>query len=249
MIFNCIAPGEMNEDMLLVYLDDPAGLENLTRQQIEAHLAQCAGCTEHLAALRQTEQLFQVALFRHSCPDLDSLLQYQAGFLSAAAHQSLQQHLATCIYCPQELAQLARVAQASEPVSQPVAAPLKEWLEAGRRFIKAALLPATQTPLALRGQYQAPQVYLASPYQITLAKISPLVQGDHWEIQGQVIHEDAPLTPFQGIVELWQGDQLIKTENVDEFGFFVFPEVHLGQYSLRVTLKAEILAIDDFILA
>lgn len=246
MIFNCIAPEEINEDDLLVYLDDPAGLEKATRQQLEAHLAQCAGCAEYLAALRQAEQLFQAGLFRQSCPDLDSLLQYQAGFLSAAAYQSIQHHLTTCVYCPQELAQLARVEPTLESVVQPVVPPLKQWLEAGRHLIKAVLRPATQTSFALRGQPQLQQTYLAPPYQIALAKIPPLVQGDYWEIQGQVLREDAPLTPFQGIVELWQGEQLIKTENVGEFGFFIFPELHLGQYSLRVVLKAEVLAIDDF---
>lgn len=248
MIFNCIAPQEINEDELLAYLDDPASLPKVIRQQLEAHLTQCAACTEHLAALRQTEQLFQVTLFRQSCPDLDSLLQYQAGFLSAAAYQSIQHHLATCIYCPQELAQLARVEQTTS-ARQPVTPSLKQWLEAGRRLITATLLPTTPTPFALRGQSQSQQTYLAPPYQITLAKIPPLVQGDYWEIQGQVIHEESPFTPFQGTVELWQGEQLIKTENVDEFGFFVFPDVHLGQYSLHIALKAEILTIDDFILA
>jgi hypothetical protein len=239
MTLECIAPDEISTGDLLAYIDDdiPA--------YISQHIRNCPFCTQEVADLEKMQQLFAKTLFRESCPELDFLLQYQAGLLNKAEKRGLKQHLQTCPHCQEEIAQIEAVTFAipAKPST------LEQLREKGRQIIQAVLMPPPPQPaLALRGNQEHSLFYEADGYQIIIAKKPPLVAAAKvWQIEGQINRQDDPLAQLEGVASLQQNDEPVYQDSLDEFGYFVMENVNPGSYNLQIDLTSTQIIIQEFV--
>jgi hypothetical protein len=93
----------IREGDLLAYIEGEAPPELVRRIESSAVLM------VQVTALREMAALFTRALFRAGCPDVDLLLQYEAGLLTGTEAETVSQHLATCPYCSQEADEIRTV--------------------------------------------------------------------------------------------------------------------------------------------
>jgi anti-sigma factor RsiW len=233
----CIAPEEIREGELLAFAEGEAP------PAVRDHVARCPACAEEAASLQQMNLLFAAAYYRAECPESELLLRYQAGLLAPAENKRVQRHVKSCQDCQAELVALAGESPPSalNRLGTAVSQSLKEI---GRQVIEAVLLPNQMQPaLALRGESQQHAVYQAGPYQIILAKVPPVAVRNVWQVEGQLTGDDSE--EMNGRVSLQRGEELVASDNLDEFGFFALEEVPPGRYTLQIEVASSLVSLAD----
>ena len=227
MAVECINPGEIREGDLIAYLDGtaPAG--------VSSHVARCPACAADVVSMRKTQALITASMIRVDCPATDELLEYQAGLLGKKDAQRIKRHVQGCADCQHELAELAAPLVTANRLSL-----LERLRLAGQEILTAMLLPpAPQPAFALRGGEQHRYEYGANGYRVQLVLSAAESAVNGWQIEGRIA-QDNPSQPLLGTVTLWQADALIVSEELNEFGFFVFENIRVGDYSLHLELPA-----------
>ena len=230
----CIAPEKIKEGDLLAFIADEA------TAAVSAHLAECDYCQAEVSALREASGLLSAAAYRQDCPDVDLLLQFEAGLLSQAEAKPVQAHLSGCDLCQVEMAQLTAVPAAAGADNSWG----KQLQEGGRRMLEAIRQPLQQPVTAVRGRSQH-QTYLIAGYKIVLAVNSMYGLGMRWEVDGQVMLDADPLVTFQGRATLMDGEKAVATDELDEFGYFLMDNVKPGAFMLQIDLAEDTLLIKD----
>ena len=230
----CIAPHEIHEGDLLAYLEGAAPPGVVT------HLARCAFCAAEAAGLAVMDAALLAASGRAACPAPDDLLMYQAELLSRPARRRVKQHLATCSACQADLARLAL------PLTAPMQTSLVERLRQAGATIMAALQPPLLQPgLALRGEEKGLRLFSAPSYQVLVKMIPPAHSGELWRVEGQLsLSSGELLAPAARQANLSQADDVVRSDRVDEFGFFAFDNLLPGIYALHLTLPDANLLIE-----
>jgi hypothetical protein len=238
MVKQCINPTVLQEGDLLASLDGVASPTVIT------HIAHCAACQAERAALLSMNSFFDVALYRQPCPEGDMLLAYQAGLLPRQERSPIKQHLADCLLCQQEVAQLAHISTTSE---------LSLWerlLLTGKQFLDALRLPAAPQPaFALLGDEQQQQIYQAGDFQLIISMSKPLTSTNIWQIEGQLINESDPLMQYEGEISLLGESETRARDEIDEFGYFILEKIEHGEYTLLLELPTIIIPIDQITIA
>lgn len=238
MIQQCINPTALEEGDLL------ASLDGVASPSVMAHIAQCAACTDSRAALLSMNNFFDVALYRQPCPDADMLLAYQAGLLPRKEQGPIKQHLADCLLCQEEVAQLAAISTSTE---------LSLWerlLLTGKQILNALRLPATQGPaFALLGDEQQQQIYQAGDFQLIISMSKPLSSTNIWQLEGQLLNQNDPLMLYEGQISLLREHESAVTDSIDDLGYFMLPDIEAGDYQLLLELPTMIIPIDQLTIA
>lgn len=234
MVKQCINPTVLEEGDLLASLDGVASPSVMT------HIAQCAACQEERAAFLSMTSFFDVALYRQPCPDGEMLLAYQAGLLPRLERSPIKQHLADCVPCQQEVAQLAAISSTTE---------LSLWerlLLTGKQILDTLRLPAAAQPaFALLGDEQQQQVYQAGDFQLIISMSKPLSSSNIWQIEGQLLNERDPLMLYEGEISLLREEERAVTDEIDDLGYFILEDIESGDYQLLLELPTMIIPIDQ----
>ncbi len=218
----------IQEGDLLAYLEGAAS--EATARRIE----QSPELLAEVAALRLTDAGISGALDPDEAVSTDDLLLYQAGLLSPAEAQQVEQHLAEQPALRALLAALELPDEAADPAAPTLAERLRA---AGRRILEAVPLTLPQQPAtALRGQEQRSYVYQAGAYQIVLALTPPLIEEAIWQIEGQISPADEQPVPTGGLVQARRADEIVASDNIDEAGFFALDRLGPGDYSIQIDL-------------
>ncbi len=221
---NCSQPPPLTDDQLSAAIDGDAGLAVL------AHLAACPACAARLEAVRRLEESLGSRLHRWDCPPPQQLADYHVGLVAQDAAQVIAGHLAQCVLCASEIAEL-RAFLATDAVAAPVdrSAPPQARPRLGEVF--ARLLPRPPA-LALRGAAVRPIGAEAPGVAIMLETRSS--GPTEVLLNGQVLAEDHERW-VGALVELRQGGHLRATAEVDDLGTFACNSLRAAPTELRLT--------------
>jgi hypothetical protein len=221
----CSAPPPLTDDQISTVIDgaaDPA---------VAAHVAQCASCAQRLMKARQMEHSLRKRLYRWDCPSPQQLADYQLRRADADQMRAIEMHLAGCVRCTEELADLQQFLAADVPLEapQPAPMPLSPW---GALFAR----PQPQRPaVALRGAGPGPLMAAVGDTTIFL-DVQP-ADGGQIALQGQLV--DADQDRWVGaLVEIRQSGALVATAEVDDLGGFACAALPEGTSELRLTPKS-----------
>ena len=173
------------------------------------------------------ENTLRAHLFRATCPDALTLGEYQSGLLAddAAVHA----HVTGCPHCAREVALIQRYI---DPRPIPASAPRRRsrW-----RVVVGQLLTGDGQPaLAVRGDVQEPQLFLADGVQVALTVMTPSAEPDQRNIVGLVVGGTVETVDF------WRDDALTASVTVDDGGAFALDSLASGRYDL-ILKSAELL--------
>jgi len=212
---------------LLAYIDDPAD------ERMAAHLERCAHCRERAERLARLQERLTAKLYRLSCPPAVELGEYHLGVLDAARAATIAAHLAGCVHCSREVAQLE--GYLDDLASDLTISPLEQFKEQVRVLVASLVggaRGAGQVPAfaGVRGEQAGPLVYQADDVQVVLEIQDDAEHPDRKTMLGLLTGKDP-----QGMrVSLWQDEQLLTQVPVDDLGNFVITQLRPGGYELIV---------------
>ena len=220
----CLSPPELNDSQLLAYLDGVADAA------VETHLASCRSCRQRAQQLARLLGRMTVWLYRLECPASTDLGEYQLGLLPQPQLAGITAHLAECLHCRAEVAQLqgylADTARDEEP-----------GIVERARVLLARLLsssppaPALAPALAgIRGGGDTLLVYEAGDVQVTLTIEVSQQQPEQRTLFGLVIGAEQAAQ-----VQLWLGTQLVSEATIDTGGNFVIAGLAAASYQLIIS--------------
>lgn len=227
-------PTQIQDGDLSDYLDGVAPLA------VAAQIANNIAYQKEVADLQTIHSILDEFFHESDCPDEEALLAYHAGFLPRAEKKSIEQHLPDCTSCSQFVAGLTQISERPAPL-------LTRIMQTGKRIMTALLQPAAPQPtFALLGDDEKQQIYHAGAYQLILTTI-PLLPGSNlWELEGHIINLHDPQHLYEGQVSILRDGQTIRTDQLDEFGFFALDEITAGHYTLHIELSNIIIPIENF---
>ncbi len=251
----CIDPRQVADSDYMAYLDGEK------RAGFEQHLQACQYCQAEIAAFKATDAVMLAELrltkapYRASCPDTLVIGEYLLAILKPKARKELETHLATCEYCPQELAQFniwMAETQAETSKRNPGNVPakpadVKQWL--GR--VVATMLTVNPTApgqmaQGLRGDEPvAPTVYTADGLIINVVVQKAGFNRLDLQVMGEVFGEDesVPLSVEGAKIRLLHAEEILATEIIDENGNFFFDGVKSVDFDMEIQLSDRIVAI------
>jgi len=229
----CIDPPELSDLQLTKYLDGDAG------EGVQEHIARCSHCRERAKQMAQAQNRWRIALHRLSCPDSDTLRDYEFGFLSIGETAEVERHLGMCPHCTHHVAELrgyiADLAWEDEDASEEVGVLQRlRWFVADLVQGGPALTPAFA---AVRGvDDETSKVFEAGDMRIdTTTRVD--AQIPEWRVLiGSVLGPEMDVDESGGgwRVDLWQGQEHLASEALDELGSFRFSGLLPGEYELII---------------
>ena len=177
------------------------------------------------------ESALSSALYRHTCPEPDELMNFAWGMLNGQTVALVSSHLINCEHCQQEMAMLM-----PEPATQSSInlATLLKSLQTHARMIIGRLLPAPTLGLApVRGEEDDIRTAVCSidemGWDITFTH-HPL-DGFSYQLNGIVL---GPTEDKLAALEicLVQDDTIIENSALTTTGTFEFEGVSAGRYTL-----------------
>ncbi|WP_420632222.1 hypothetical protein [Candidatus Leptofilum sp.] len=192
------------------------------------------------------EDSFKAALYRITCPDSATLGNYFLGFLPDEAAVSIQDHLAICPLCTEEIAQLEAFLVETAVSPQPSTAErIKIWI-AKRIPTGGQSRGGLGTPaFAIRGDDTGPLMYEAGDAQLSLEVQDDPEHPGRKAILGLVLGIETASV----MVQLFFKEGEVGTAvSLDDLGNFTFTGLEAGKYELTLTgLDIEIQVQDLFI--
>lgn len=179
------------------------------------------------------EKKLKAALFRHLCPTQMELGEYELDLLEPRRRQEIASHIAVCVHCSGDLAQIREFLTLDDP--QPHRRPeTPSLMERARIFVvnllsppSDVLVPAT-VQLALRGEEDEMKTvtYRVGPYLVALSFQKDPTQLDSHYLLGDVhpVDEDEP--DWQDWhAHLWRSDTPVASVALDRDGQFSFSDL------------------------
>jgi hypothetical protein len=229
----CIAPPELTDLQLSMYLDDEADAG------IHSHLIRCAHCQARARELALAQNAWRAALHRGSCPDSDQLRDYHFGFLSAQETRAVEQHLHLCPHCTHQLAALQEfvpVAARGENDVAEVVSPLQRirWFLAELVQGGHGLTPALAGVRG--GEDETAAAYEAGDVRIDIAVRGDPVLPEHRVLVGSVLGAPVDVDEEAEVwsADLWLDQQWVSTAAVDDLGSFRYVGLAPGSYELII---------------
>ena len=239
----CISPPELDDAVLLAYLDGTAD------KGVRAHLKVCAHCRERAQQLAAFENDLTARLYRAACPAPEKLGEYHLGLLSPLEESAIARHLAGCPHCSQEVAQLDAYLEDLDP--SPAPTPIERVGERAGVLIARLVggggrgaigLPGLAPALAVRGEPGDSRVYRAGDAQVVIGVEDDPDRPGQRSIVGMALG----LAPGQVEAQLWQRGVCVASASVDTLGNFALSGVAPGCYDLilRGANEIQIHALD-----
>jgi hypothetical protein len=211
-MMSCISPPALDDGQILAFLDGE------TSEAVASHLEACPNCRERSEALRTLQNALQSRLFRLSCPEPETLGEFQLGLLPIGQASKIAAHLQECPHCAQEMEQLrdflripetAFLADRWGPLKILMARLVGSTGESGNQLLETRL----------RGSEQGPITLEADGILIVL-DLKPAARSG-WRMLGQIAVDD--LDRWTGArVELHQAGELRMHTTIDPLGAFFF---------------------------
>jgi hypothetical protein len=228
----CVSPPELSDGDLLAYLDGEADTH------AKKHLENCPSCRERAQRLARRQSDMTARVYRFDCPSPLELGEYRLDVLSTDRAAGVARHLATCLRCTQEVAQLEGYLADLAPDLE-----LSPWERAGERLqvMVARLvsggargdLLAQPAPAhaGLRGREEQalPLIFEAEQVQVVLDVQADPARPGRQTILGLVAGVDDPQAHQ---VYLWKDSQRMTAVSLDETANFVIPDLAAGRYEL-----------------
>lgn len=216
-------------------------LDGESTREVAMHVTQCPQCSQRAAELANGQRLATAHLFRAACPTALELGEYRLDMLPAAKTAAVQQHVAVCPHCTEELAQLTSFMDAPDPLLHPtLATAIKQQVQVlvarlasgpqlGSLFGQPALAPVYA---GLRGAGDEPLIYEAGETQIFIEVQEDALHPGYWAIVGLLPMLDGEPARH---AELWQDQKAVAFAQVDEIGNFSFASLEPGDYELFIS--------------
>jgi hypothetical protein len=178
--------------------------------------------------MAKLENQLSNVLYRAFCPEPNELGEYQLGLLTTPRAQEIQAHLAECLHCRTELAQLQSFLKSVEPdLETSLVERVRVWLaERLPSGTAGGLTPALA--FGLRGDETGVHFYQAGEAQITLEIQDDPGAPGRKTLVGLVLGEE--VAGLQA--HLWRQDQAIQSAEVDELGNFTLNGLEPGKYEI-----------------
>lgn len=231
----CISENELEDKLLLAYLDGEADQETVH------HLEQCAFCLERANTLARLHDRLTKNLFRAACPSSLELGEYHLRVLPASQMMIISQHLRNCPHCARESKQLKFF------LSDPIPTQDNSLVEQARVVIarlvggkgepkksgKDTLIPSFTV---LRGEIKEPLTFEAKGIVIVL-DLQPATDEEGITMLGQIAADEQD--DWTGaVVELYQNDQLEISTTVDDLGSFQLKGLLSGSREMHLIPKS-----------
>ena len=206
----CSTPPPLTDEELSAILDGEID------ETVQLHLSKCPGCTARLAEMGQMDGLFS-SLRRIECPLPQQIADFHWGFLDAELASIVEQHLAHCPRCQDELAVLKDfLEQSSDEFPTSNVIPL--W---DNQDVYQARRVEVSGSLALKGQ-RGQDDKSAHDVQAGTARIfletSTTPRG--YLLSGQVV--DSEVNWVRAMVEFWQDNTPQQVGVLDDMAEFRF---------------------------
>jgi hypothetical protein len=182
--------------------------------------------------------VLRTGLFRATCPDSLVLGEYAADLLPPEARRDTAAHLVECPHCLVEMRSF--VSFLSEGDTDAATPGILDTV----RRIFAQLLPRPHgLALGLRGGESEAQTYSAESLLQLTVNVQRSAPGATTSVVTGLVQPGA--LDCEGVpVALFSGDELLRTEAVDDLGNFVFENVPAGVYRIELNVPAAIVVID-----
>lgn len=206
----CSVPPALTDDELIAYLQGKAG------KRIREHLEVCAFCRAQLDDI-EFGNLLKSALYRFDCPDSQKLADYVVEQLAAYERDMIQNHLAFCLSCKDEVKLLQDFLNMEDERNIPLSQTIS--IQAKRRHPKEFVARISQLPTAtlVRGKLQGPILASISDTLSVFFEYTESVQAN--TLKGQIVAEDLALWQ-SAIVSIFHNQNLIATTTVGDLGAF-----------------------------
>ncbi|CAN5863047.1 hypothetical protein BH10CHL1_BH10CHL1_15930 [soil metagenome] len=244
----CIRPPALTEQQLLAWIDGAA------TDDVAVHVQQCVDCRGRASQLARQQNQLAIQLYRVACPSPLELGEYQLDLLPAARRLSVEEHLATCLHCAQEMQTTAGYLLDFAPplITAPSPEPFHESVGQRLQVLVARLIDTlsgsvigggmTPTLAGMRGEPEAQLVYAVDDLQIIIALPTEPKQLEHKGLLGLILGLN---TEEQVEAQLLQSDRVLMRAMVDEAGNFVFEHLTPGLYTLMLQSPGRKIRIDD----
>jgi anti-sigma factor RsiW len=227
---DCTDPGAIQDWELETCADGEAP------PHVVEHLARCPACRARVREHTALERRLRQALYRFDCPSPDVLRDYHWGYLPADERQRVEAHLAACLHCAAELADLAEFVAAEH--AQPTKTLLSQARQAAAqaRLVVARLFsPGLSPVLALRGDTRDVLLFDAGGVGLSVN-----LEQEHtgaYTIFGQVLSPE-PVALAGGYARLTAQEESVDPVQtpLDANGGFTLPNLRPGVYQLVVCL-------------
>lgn len=228
----CVSPPELSDGDLLAYLDGEADTH------AKKHLENCPSCRERAQRLARRQSDMTARVYRFDCPSPLELGEYRLDVLPADRAAGVARHLATCLRCTQEVAQLEGYLADLAPDLE-----MNPWERAGERLqvMVARLVSggargdflAQPAPAyaGLRGREEQslPLTFEAEAIQIVLDIQADPARPGRQTMLGLVVGVDDP--PVHRVY-VWKDNWRVTAVPLEETANFVIPDLAAGRYEL-----------------
>lgn len=223
----CVSPPELDDGMLLTYLDGEAA------QEVATHLEQCPHCRERAHRLGRLQERMRVEMYRIACPTPLELGEYHLGVLADAQAMMVARHLDDCPHCSREVSQLKTYlgdlsGDLEFSPAERIRVLMAKLVRAGERTDPPGLPAMAPAFAGLRGEQDGPRLYQAGEAQVAIEIQDDAVRGDRKTLLGLVTGIDAS----DLVAHLWMASERVGEVPVDELGNLVIPGLVAGSYEL-----------------
>jgi len=227
----CSTPPALTDEDLSAILDGEFD------HTLQLHLSRCPGCAARLAEMGQMDEVFH-SMRRIECPSPQQIADYHLKLLDAESASVVQQHLAYCPRCQDELAILEDFLAMSSD-APPTNSIIPLW---DTQVTYQARRVETSGNLALKGQDEKSSHDVQAGTARIFLETSSIPKG--YLLSGQVL--DSEVSWGSAVVEFWQDKTPQQVAVLDDMGEFHFEFTTQLPISLYITSPSGVtLAIED----
>lgn len=229
----CVAPSEISDEALLDYA------RGRGTARAAAHIQRCALCRGDAQQYALLEHGLHARLYRRTCPDTLTIGEYALGMLPQEQLLSIADHLVECPHCATESRDYTKFLSAPDdpPAERGVLATI-------RRLLARPLVAPDPVLAGLRGSGNGDSITYAAENLHIFVSIQRATRGSGFVLAGMLQTEDAGGAP-SAEAHLLEGDRLLQTERIDEFGSFIFNAVPPATYRIEVHLPDTIVELES----
>jgi hypothetical protein len=228
---HCVDPSGIRADDLVAYAWGEAG------PAIVSHVDRCAACRDEAGAYARLDAALGARLFRRGCPESIIIGEYAMDLLASDTRRSVAEHLMECPYCLAESRDFKTFIGEPKPGRG-------EGIPGKLRRIFAQPFTAPSPALAgLRGSGDSGSAtYTAGGLRLTVS-VQRGSRGTGGNVLVGLIEQDGD-DHTGAHAQLFEGETLLQTEEVDDLGNFLFSGVPSGIFRIEVTVPTAIVVID-----
>jgi hypothetical protein len=229
----CIDPAGITDDDVVAFALGEAS------ELAVKHMELCPSCQAKADTFRQTA----LVLERDAHPPSLRIGELVQGLLSAQEELVLSAHLRTCKSCTSERALYVQLMSAD-----PAPSPVERVVSGMKRLIAQQVAPSPTALGALRGDLANEAFSYRTESALVQLRVDRETQGRQRKlITGKLEARSGELAGSKA--SLFDGDSVLLTEEVDDDGYFFFPDIRPGTYRVEVRVDDVTSVIERFIVA